>query len=87
MVIADGAPTYVTVTAAGSLHQLEQLTADMFTVQVDLSGYGPGEWELVPAFQGPDASKFPDVTAALQTQRIRVTLLNPAEETPAEPTP
>lgn len=81
MVIADGAPTYVTVDVAGPLQQLEQLTADLFTVQVDLSGYGPGEWELVPSFQGPNAAKFPYVTAALREQHIRVTLLNPAEGT------
>ena len=84
MVIADGAPTFVTVTAAGPLRQLEQLTADLYTVQVDLSGLGPGEWELVPAFQGLNANKFPDVTTTFQEQRIRVTLLAPAEETPAE---
>ena len=84
MVIADGAPTYVTVAAAGPLKQLEQLTADMFMVQVDFSGYGPGEWELVLALQWPSTDKYPDVTATLQTQRVKVTLLNPAEEAETE---
>ena len=80
LVIADGAPTYVIVVATGSLQQLEQLTTDMFSVQVDLSGYGPGEWELVPSFQWPNSSKFPNVAAALQDQRIRVTLVSTVTE-------
>ena len=80
LVIADGAPTYVIVVATGSLQQLEQLTTDMFSAQVDLSGYGPGEWELVPSFQWPNSSKFPNVAAALQDQRIRVTLVNTVTE-------
>ncbi len=84
MAIVDGAPTYVTVLAAGPLRQLEQLTADFFSVQVDLTGYGTGDWELVPVIQGPNASKFPGVTFALPGQLIRVSLMNPAAE---EPTP
>ena len=92
LVIADGAPTYVLVAATGSLQQLEQLTSDMFSAQVDLSGYGPGEWELVPSFQWPSSSKYPNVAAALQEQRIRVTLVStvveePEAETSAEGTP
>ena len=92
IVIADGAPTYVIVVATGSLQQLEQLTSDMFSAQVDLSGYGPGEWELVPSFQWPSSSKYPNVAAALQEQRIRVTLVStvveePEAETNAEGTP
>ena len=84
LVIADGAPTYVTVVATGSLQQLDQLTSDMFSAQVDLSGYGPGEWELVPSFQWPSSSKYPNVAAVLREQHIRVTLLSPAEETSEE---
>ena len=85
MVIADGAPTYVNVVAEGPLKQLEQLSPDHFTAQVDLSNYGPGEWELVPLLQGPSGNKFPDVTCALQEQRILLTLLVPVPE--ATPTP
>ena len=84
LLMAEGAPTYVTVVASGPLFQLEQLTADMFTVQADLTGYGPGEWELVPLLQNNGASRFPSVIAALQEQRIRVTLMTPATEE-AEP--
>ena len=84
LLMAEGAPTYVTVVASGPLFQLEQLTADMFTVQADLTGYGPGEWELVPLLQNNGASRFPSVIAALQEQRFRVTLMTPATEE-AEP--
>ena len=84
LLMAEGAPTYVAVVASGPLFQLEQLTADMFTVQADLTGYGPGEWELVPLLQNNGASRFPSVIAALQEQRIRVTLMTPATEE-AEP--
>ena len=84
LLMAEGAPTYVTVVASGPLFQLEQLTADMFTVQADLTGYGPGEWELVPLLQNNGASRFPSVIAALQEQRIRVKLMTPAMEE-AEP--
>ena len=85
MVIADGAPTYVNLTIAGPLRQIEPLKADYFTVSVDLANYGPGEWELVPVVQGPNTNKFPDVTVTLQEQRILLTLLIPAPE--ATPTP
>lgn len=89
MVIADGAPTYVNVMAEGPLKQVELLSADFFTVQVDLANYGPGQWELIPLIQGPNANKFPDVITTLLEQRIQVTLLIPAlEATPTpEPTP
>lgn len=85
IVIADGAPTFANVIVEGPLRQVEQLSPDHFTVQVDLSNYGPGEWELVPLLQGPNNNKFPDVTCALQEQRILLTLLVPAPE--ATPTP
>lgn len=86
MVIADGAPTFVNVTAEGPLRQLEQLSPDLLTVQVDLGNYGPGEWELVPSIQGPsNPNKFADVTFALVQQRILLTLLNTAPE--ITPTP
>ena len=78
--LADDAPTYVTVTVAGPLWQLEQLTADMFTAQVDLTGYGPGKWELVPVIQALDEDRFSDVTVTLQEQRVRVTLVGVVEE-------
>ena len=87
MVIADGAPTYVNVIAEGPLRQVEQLSPDFFTVQVDLANYGPGAWELIPSIQGPNSNKFPDVTAALQEQRVLLTLLIPAPETTPEPAP
>lgn len=87
MVIADGAPTYVNVIAEGPLRQVEQLSPDFFTVQVDLANYGPGAWELIPSIQGPNSNKFPDVTAALQEQRVALTLLIPAPETTPEPAP
>lgn len=86
MLIADGAPTYVTVLATGTLRQLEQLTVDHFTAQVDLTGYGPGEWTLVPVLQGPDTAKFPTVTFALQDQMIQVMLMSIAPEPTPEPT-
>ncbi len=78
--LADGAPTYVTVAAAGSLQQLEQITSELFTAQVDLANLGPGEWELVPVLLWPSTNKFPGVNADLQEQRIRVTLVNPVAE-------
>ena len=89
MVIVDGAPTYVNVNAEGPLRQVEQLSPDLFTVQVDLANYGPGEWELIPSIQGPNANKFPDVTFTLQEQKILLTLMPPVPEaTPTpEPTP
>ena len=90
-VIADGAPTYVTVLASGALRHLEQLAADLFSVQVDLSGYGAGDWDLVPVVQSLNADKFPDVTYVLTDQLIEVSLINVLpEETPVptpEPTP
>ena len=76
--IADGAPTYVTVVVTGPLRRVEQLTADQFTVQADLAGYGPGEWELVPVVQGPAADKYPGVTFVLQEPRIQVKLVGAA---------
>ena len=85
--IADGAPTYVTVTVAGPLQQLEQLTADMFAVQVDLTGYGLGNWELVPVFQGMEEGKFPNMTVTLREQRIHVTLVSAAEAGPSQQAP
>ena len=85
MLLADGAPTYVTVLAVGPVRQLEQLTAELFTAQLDLTGYGPGEWELVPVLQGPNVDKFPGVTFTLQEQRVLAALIAP-EPTPA-PTP
>ena len=86
-VIADGAPTYVTVLASGSLRQLEQLTADLFSVQVDLSGYGEGDWELVPVIQSLDIDKFPEVTYVLTDQLIQVSLINILPEETPIPTP
>ncbi len=84
LLIADGAPTYATVLAAGPLRQLDQLTADLFSVQVDLTGYGVGDWELVPVIQGPSAKRYPGVTYALLEQLVQVSLTTPpAEETPA----
>ena len=87
MVIADGAPTYTSVLAEGILKQVEQLSPDHFTVQVDLSGYGPGQWELVPLLQGPNIYRFPDVTVSLLEQRILLTLLAPESEATPVPTP
>ena len=82
MIIADGAPTYVTVTVSGPLRQIEQVTADLFTAQVDLSGYGPGEWELIPVLKGPSADKFPGVVYTLQEQHVQATLTDRAAEEP-----
>ena len=86
VLIADGAPTFVTVVAAGPLRELDLLTADQLKVYVDLAGYAPGTWELIPVIQLPGAGQFPGVTVALQEQRIQVTLTVPAaEEPPALP--
>ena len=80
LLLGDNAPTYATVTATGPLRQLEQLSPDNFSVQVDLANYGAGEWELVPVIQGPTGNKFPDVTAYVQEQLFQVTLVSvPAE--------
>ncbi len=84
LLVADGAPTFMTLTVSGPLKQVEQLTPEAFTLKVDLAGYGPGEWELIPVVQGLDLNRFPDVTVALQEQRVRVTLLRPVTEE-AEP--
>jgi YbbR domain-containing protein len=89
LLIADGAPTFATVVAAGPLRQLDQLTADQLVVYADLTGYGPGDWELVPVIQSPSAGKFPGVTVALREQHIQLTLLAVVVEEPApapEPT-
>ena len=77
----------MTVTVAGPLQQLEQLTADMFAVQVDLTGYGLGNWELVPVFQGMEEGKFPNMTVTLREQRIHVTLVSAAEAGPSQQAP
>lgn len=82
LLIADGAPTFVTVVAAGPLRELELLTADQLKVYVDLAGYAPGTWELIPVIQLPGAGQFPGVTVALREQRIQVTLTAPAAEEP-----
>ena len=90
LLIADGAPTFVTLNVTGPLQQLEKLTADAFTVQADLAGYGAGEWELIPTIQGLDRDRFSGVTASLAEQRIRLTLEPVAVEEPElepEPTP
>lgn len=88
MAIADGAPTFVNILAEGPLRQLELLSPDFFTVQVDLANYAPGEWELVPSIQGPtNPGKFPDVSFNLQEQRILLTLLSTLPEATPEPTP
>ncbi|MBQ6146952.1 MAG: hypothetical protein IJI82_07960 [Clostridia bacterium] len=86
MVVADGAPTFVTVLVEGPLKQVESMVPDYFTVQVDLANYGPGEWELIPVVQGPNVNKFPDVTATALEPRILVTLLSPAEQSTPVPT-
>jgi len=80
LVIADGAPTFMTLTVSGPLKQVEQVTPESLTVKVDLAGYGPGEWELIPVIQGLDLNRFPNVTVTLQEQRVRVTLTAPAAE-------
>lgn len=82
LVIADGAPTFVTLTVSGPLKQVEQVTPESLTVKVDLAGYGSGEWELIPVIQGLDLNRFPNVTVTLQEQRVRVTLTAPAAEEP-----
>ena len=86
LVIADGAPTFMTLTVSGPLKQVEQVTPESLTVKVDLAGYGPGDWELIPVVQGLDANRFPDVTVALQEQRVQVTLLSPVTEETAPQT-
>ena len=92
LAIADGAPTIAYLTVSGPLKQVEQVTPESLTVKVDLAGYGPGDWELIPVAQGLDANRFPDVTVALQEQRVQVTLLSPvtvetAPQTGTEDTP
>ena len=82
LVIADGAPTFMTLTVSGPLKQVEQVTPESLTVKVDLAGYGPGEWDLIPVIQGLDLNRFPNVTVTLQEQRVRVTLTAPAAEEP-----
>lgn len=82
LVIADGAPTFMTLTVSGPLKQVEQVTPESLTVKVDLAGYGPGEWELIPVIQGLDLNRFSNVTVTLQEQRVRVTLTAPAAEEP-----
>lgn len=82
LLIADGAPTFVTVVAAGPLRELDLLTADQLKVYVDLAGYAPGTWELIPVIQLPGAGQFPGVTVALREQRIQVTLTALAAEEP-----
>lgn len=82
LVIADGAPTFMTLTVSGPLKQVEQVTPESLTVKVDLAGYGPGEWELIPVIQGLDLNRFSNVIVTLQEQRVRVTLTAPAAEEP-----
>ncbi|MBR0206637.1 MAG: hypothetical protein IJQ45_07870 [Clostridia bacterium] len=82
LMIADGAPTHVTVLVAGPLRQLEQLTADQLTVYVDLTGYAPGTWELIPVVQGPGVNTFPNLTLALREPRVQVTLVLPEAVSP-----
>ena len=72
--IADGAPTYVTLKISGPLKQLEQVMPDTFTVKADLAGLGAGTWELIPVIPEEDLGRFPNLTVALEEQRIRVTL-------------
>ena len=86
LAIVDGAPTIATVVVSGPLKQVEQVTPESLTVKVDLAGYGPGDWELIPVAQGLDANRFPDVTVALQEQRVQVTLLSPVTEETAPQT-
>ncbi len=88
LTLADGAPTFVTVVASGPERQLDQLTVDQFTAQVDLSTYGAGEWELVPVFQWSGSGRLPDLTVGLREERITVTLNSTAEpEATIAPTP
>ena len=86
LAIADGAPTIAYLTVSGPLKLVEQVTPESLTVKVDLAGYGPGDWELIPVAQGLDANRFPDVTVALQEQRVKVTLLPPVTEETAPQT-
>lgn len=86
LAIADGAPTIAYLTVSGPLKRVEQVTPESLTVKVDLAGYGPGDWELIPVAQGLDANRFPDVTVALQEQRVQVTLLSPVTEETAPQT-
>ena len=86
LAIADGAPTIAYLTVSGPLKQVEQVTPESLTVKVDLAGYGPGDWELIPVAQGLDVNRFPDVTVALQEQRVQVTLLSPVTEETAPQT-
>ena len=86
LLIADGAPTYVTITVTGPLRQLDRLTPDMFTALVDLSHYGPGSWELIPVIRNDSIARFPDVVIVSQAPRIQVTLESPVVEEP-EPEP
>ena len=86
LAIADGAPTIAYLTVSGPLKQVEQVTPESLTVKVDLAGYGPGDWELIPVAQGLDANRVPDVTVALQEQRVKVTLLSPVTEETAPQT-
>lgn len=84
LAIADGAPTIATVVVSGPLKQVEQVTPESLAVKVDLAGYGPGDWELIPVVQGLDQNRFPDVIVALQNQRVQVSL---ASTVTAETTP
>ena len=59
---------------SGPLKQLEQVTPDTFTVKADLAGLGAGTWELIPVIPEEDLGRFPNLTVALEEQRIRVTL-------------
>ena len=84
LAIVDGAPTIATVVVSGPLKQVEQVTPESLAVKVDLAGYGPGDWELIPVVQGLDQNRFPDVIVALQNQRVQVSLVSTvtAETTP-----
>ncbi len=84
LAIADGAPTIATVVVSGPLKQVEQVTPESLAVKVDLAGYGPGDWELIPVVQGLDQNRFPDVIVAVQNQRVQVSL---ASTVTAETTP
>ena len=84
LAIADGAPTIATVVGSGPLKQVEQVTPESLAVKVDLAGYGPGDWELIPVVQGLDQNRFPDVIVAVQNQRVQVSL---ASTVTAETTP
>ena len=79
MTIADGAPTFVAVTVTGPQRQVEKLTPEFFSAQVDLASYGAGDWELVPVIQGPSTYRFPDVVVSAQDLRVQVTLVAPSE--------